>query len=193
MTHNCCQKQILLDSFQVHSLPTSKNAEESNEDHLEMARMNEYERKLYIEHNTGYHGRLVWRMPNYRAHRREAIDRNLLCVTSPSPCYTCRYGYKYCLRVHLHGDHDLSISILQMQTDLDNILEWPVTHGMRLTLYCQIDQTKNKVRTFERCVIKKPNLDEKIVKYWHFVHPFASLEKDGFVVDDCMFTELIVE
>ena len=168
-------------------------AVESNEDHLEMARMNDYERKLYIEQNTCYDGRFVWRMPDYRAHRREAIDRDLLYVTSPSSCFTCRYGYKYCLRVYLYGDGDLSINVLQMKTEWDNILPWPVNHQIQITLFCQKDQTKNKVQTFEKCVMKKPGHDGEVVVYWHFVHPFASLEEDGFVVNDCMFIELTVE
>jgi len=64
---------------------------------------------------------------------------------------------------------------------------------MQITLFCQEDQTKSKVRTFKRRPTQKPDHDEEFVKYWHFVHPFASLENDGFFVNDCMFIELFVE
>jgi len=71
----------------------STGAVENNEDHLEMAPMNDYEREMYIERNTGYNGGLLWSMPDYRAYRREEIDRNSLYVTSPSPCYTLKTSF----------------------------------------------------------------------------------------------------
>ena len=101
-------------------------------------------------------------------------------------------GSEMCIRDR-YGDGDLSINVLQMKTEWDNILPWPVNHRMQITLFCQKDQTKNKVQTFEKCVIKKPGRDEEVVEYWHFVHPFASLEEDGFVENDCMFIELTVK
>jgi len=138
----------------------STGAVENNEDHLEMARMNDYEREMYIERNTGYNGRLLWRMSDYRAYRREAIDLNSLYVTSPSPCYTSQFENKFFIRVHLHGYGDLSTSVLQ--TEFDSSRMW---HRMQITLFCQEDQTKSKVRTFERRPTQKPDHDEEFVKY----------------------------
>jgi len=187
----CFKIVKLLLSF-LPRLTESRRAVESNEDHLELARMNDYKREMYIERNTGYNGKLLWRMPDYRAHRREAIDLNVLSVTSP-PCYICRFGYKYSLRVNLEGYSDLSISVLQMKTEYDSFLKWPVNHRMQITLFCREDQTKNKVWTSKDCVMQKPGYGEEVVRKWHYVHPIASLERDGFVVNDCMFIELKVE
>ena len=174
----------------IHQKQTLRHAVESNEDHLEMAMMNDHERELYIARNTGYHGKLVWCMVNYKEHLQEARDQNLFNVTSP-PCFTSPFGYKYCMRVHLHA-HDLSISVLQMKTEFDNTLEWPVTHRIQFTLFCPKDHAKNKVRIFEKCVMNKPG-HEEVVKNWHFVYPIAKLEKDGFVENNCLLVGFTVE
>jgi len=166
---------------------------ENNEDHFEMARMEDWERELHQELNTSYDGKLIWRMENYKAHRREAIDQNIIYQTS-FPCYTHRFGYKYCLRAHLHGlDGHLTISLVQMSTRFDNALAWPVNHRIRITLVCQRDHNKNKVRTFDGNEIQRPHQKMMTLKCWAFVHPIASLETDGFVLWDRMFIKLEIE
>jgi len=123
---------------------------ENNEDHFEMARMEDWERELHQELNTSYDGKLIWRMENYKAHRREAIDQNIIYQTS-FPCYTHRFGYKYCLRAHLHGlDGHLTISLVQMSTRFDNALACPSTTGSESHLSASEITTKTKyVRLME--------------------------------------------
>jgi MATH domain. len=166
---------------------------ENNENPFEMAGMEDQERELYRESNTSYNGTFVWYMENYKAHRQEAIDRNLLSQTS-LPCFTCRDGYKYCLRMYLHGDDGyLTIALVQMSTRNDINLLWPVNHRACITLICQGDKINNKVHTFEINAIHRPYQEMTTVKCWPFVHPIDSLEKDGFVVEDRMIIKLELE
>ena len=171
----------------------SSRCRENNEDHFEMARMEDWERELYRELNSSYDGNIIWCLENYKAHRQEAIDQNLLFQDS-CPCYTRRFSYKYCLRAHLQGlDGHLTLSLVQMSTKFDSVLVWPVNHRVRITLICQQGQNKNKMRNFDGVDMERPSQEMTIVKCWSFVHPIGLLETDGFVVGDRMFIKLEIE
>ena len=66
-------------------------------------RISELELQLQASLASTYNGSLLWRIPDIRRRRREAIDGKITSIYSP-PFYTGRNGYKMCIRAYLNGD-----------------------------------------------------------------------------------------
>ena len=79
----------------------------------------------------------VWKVNELGRRYREARTGKTTSLNS-HPFYTSNHGYKLCLRAYLYGDGSgkgthISLFIVLMKSEYDDILSWPFRH--RVTLY----------------------------------------------------------
>ena len=108
-----------------HELPPSKSSNQSSYDDFQSndrlvqletkiaeqerlsgmlkVHISELELQLQASLATTYNGSFLWRIPDIRRRRRDAIDGKITSIYSP-PFYTGRNGYKMCIHAYLNGD-----------------------------------------------------------------------------------------
>ena len=59
--------------------------------------------KFQLHENSVNDGHLIWKINNVQQRTTDAIIGKTRALHS-APCYTSKYGYKFCLRLYLHGD-----------------------------------------------------------------------------------------
>ena len=106
-------------------------------------------------------GSYIWRVENYRQGRQRAIDGSLTGLFSPG-FYTSLYGYKFCMRINLNGvdsgvGKHVALFIHMMQGDCDDILGWPFTGRIALSILDQSDASEFRHHISET-LVAKPNL-----------------------------------
>ncbi|XP_052272436.1 TNF receptor-associated factor 6-like isoform X2 [Dreissena polymorpha] len=106
-------------------------------------------------------GVYVWKIKNYQKLRREAEKGETTAIHSTS-FYSSFYGYKLCIRVNLNGvdaakGTHLSLFIHFMQGEYDDLLEWPFSGKIVLTVIDQnpICEMRNHLT---ETLHSKPNL-----------------------------------
>nr|ALA55871.1 TNF receptor-associated factor 6 protein [Cyclina sinensis] len=121
-------------------------------------------------------GVYVWRIKNYLKLRREAEKGEVTAIHSSS-FYSSYYGYKLCIRVNLNGvdaakGTHLSLFIHFMQGEYDDLLEWPFSGRIVLTIIDQnpICEMRNNI---SETLMSKPNLAA-------FQRPVSTRNHKGF-------------
>ena len=99
-------------------------------------------------------GVYVWKINELARRTREAKLGRTISLYSP-PFYTSTHGYRLCLRAYLNGDGEgkgthVSLFIVIMKSEYDDLLVWPFTHGVTLTLINQ-----NFPSVSEKCITHK--------------------------------------
>ncbi|KAK3102988.1 hypothetical protein FSP39_015546 [Pinctada imbricata] len=106
-------------------------------------------------------GLYVWKVKNYSKYRREAELGETTAIHSPAFYSSC-YGYKLCIRANLNGvdaarGTHLSIFIHFMQGEFDDILDWPFSGRIMLTVMDQNQAMELRHHVMET-LVAKPNL-----------------------------------
>ncbi len=88
-------------------------------------------------------GVYVWKVNDLARRTREARVGRTLSLYSP-PFYTSAHGYRVCLRAYLNGDGTgrgthVSLYIVIMKSEYDDLLTWPFAHEVTLSLINQAD------------------------------------------------------
>ena len=65
--------------------------------------ISELELQLQASLASTYNGSFLWRIPDIKRRRRDALEGKITSIYSP-PFYTGRNGYKMCVRAYLNGD-----------------------------------------------------------------------------------------
>ncbi len=96
-------------------------------------------------------GVYVWKINELTRRSREAKQGRTISLYSP-PFYTSTHGYRLCLRAYLNGDGEgkgthVSLFIVIMKSEYDDLLKWPFSHKVTLTLINQSSPTVN-----DKCV-----------------------------------------
>jgi len=83
----------------------------------------------------------VWKVNELGRRYREARIGKTMSLYSP-PFYTSTHGYRLCLRAYLYGDGSgkgthISLFIVLMKSEYDDILSWPFRHRVTLSLINQ--------------------------------------------------------
>ena len=60
--------------------------------------------KFQLHENSVDNGHLIWKINNIQQRTTDAIIGKTRALHS-APCFTSKYGYKFCLRLYLHGVH----------------------------------------------------------------------------------------
>lgn len=159
------------------------------------------ELRLQLHENSTYDGNLIWKIDNYQRRRADAITGNVKALHS-APCFTSAYGFKYCLRLYLNGDglgknKFISLFLVIMRSEYDNITEWPFTKRVKFTL---INQRNRSLDIVERMVPNKDSSSfQKPIKEMNIASgcpKFADLslvESGGFLKDDSIFIQVKIE
>lgn len=93
---------------------------------------------LEVKSCTGIY---IWKVNELSRRIREAKMGRTISLYSP-PFYTSTHGYRLCLRAYLNGDGEgkgthLSLFIVIMKSEYDDVLMWPFSHAVSLTLINQ--------------------------------------------------------
>lgn len=107
-------------------------------------------------------GNFVWRLKNYQKLRAEAKRGAPHCVIHSPGFYTSFNGYQFCIRLNLNGVENargthLSLFIHLMQSDNDDILPWPFTGKVTLSI-CDQHEIGNKRNPITETLVAKPGL-----------------------------------
>ena len=149
---------------------------------------------------TSYNGQYVWKIPEVKRRREEAIMGKTLSLYS-APFYTSRFGYKMCLRLYMDGDGSgkgshISFFLTIMRGEYDALLSWPFSQLVTLTL---LDQTKEKHIT--QCFrpepssssFWRPNSEMNVAAGCPKFAPISVLAKSKYVQEDTMFFKVVVD
>ncbi|XP_070555563.1 TNF receptor-associated factor 6-like [Ptychodera flava] len=106
-------------------------------------------------------GVFYWKIDRYSDIQRKASTGETNVMHSP-PFYTGYYGYKMCLRINLNGTpsaHGLYVSLFVhfMQGEWDDMLQWPFSGKITLSILDQSDNMEAKQHLSET-LIAKPSL-----------------------------------
>lgn len=106
---------------------------------------------LEVKSCTGIY---IWKINDLRRRLRDAKDGRTISLYSP-PFYTSTHGYRLCLRAYLNGDGDgkgkyLSLFVVVMKSEYDDLLKWPFSHSVTITL---INQTSPQISG--KCITHK--------------------------------------
>lgn len=86
-------------------------------------------------------GVYVWKVNELNRRYREARVGKTVSLYSP-PFYTSPHGYRLCLRAYLYGDGvgkgtHISLFVVLMKSEYDDILSWPFKHRVTLSIINQ--------------------------------------------------------
>ena len=86
-------------------------------------------------------GVYIWKVNDLTRRVREARIGRTVSIYSP-PFYMSPHGYRLCLRTYLYGDGSgkgthISLFIVVMKSEYDDLLAWPFQHKVTLTLINQ--------------------------------------------------------
>ncbi len=110
-------------------------------------------------------GVYIWKVNDLARRAREARIGRTVSLYSP-PFYTSPHGYRLCLRAYLFGDGSgkgthISLFIVVMKSEYDDLLAWPFQHKVTLTLINQDHPLTPERSTTHRFI---PNADSSSFK-----------------------------
>ena len=214
----CLQMPHTLDVSQFQSIKTQNDMQDESlarhdQKLTELIHVKEHQDKLIreLKHKvrtlegtiSDFEGRqgggvFVWKIKNYLKLRREAEKGEITAIHSSS-FYSSFYGYKLCIRVNLNGVDSargthLSLFIHFMQGEYDELLEWPFSGRIILTVIDQnpICELRNHI---SETLMSKPNLaafqrpvtnrNHKGFGYMEFL-PLSVIDGSTYVRNDTM-------
>eukprot|EP00111_Clytia_hemisphaerica_P019401 TCONS_00057255-protein len=164
-------------------------------------RMDDLDLRFQLHENTTFDGHLLWKINRVHERTLEAKSKKVTALHS-SPCFTSRYGYKYCLRLYLQGDgmgkdKYLSLFIVIMKSEYDNVLKWPFQKKITFTLINQDQNRKNLVESMlpsaDSSSFQKPKKDMNIASGCPRFVEINRLAPDGFLKDDSLFIDVEIK
>jgi len=198
--------------YQPSGLPSESTAEnrimhlEKNVEELQRTtalikvHMAELELQLQASLASTHNGIFLWRIPEIRRRRRDAIEGRITSIYSP-PFYSGRHGYKMCIRAYLNGDGigystHLSVFFVLMRGEYDSLLKWPFENKVSLIL---VDQNLRRhiVQTFkptpESSSFQQPKSDMNVASGCPQFAELSVLEEGDYVKNDVLFLKCIVD
>ena len=118
-----------------------------------------------------------------------------------APCFTDRYGYKFCARLYLYGDGigkctHVSLFFVLMKSEYDNVTKWPFKQRVTFRLNAQEGTTKPIKESFmpddNSSSFKQPQKSMNIAAGCPMFISIEDLENGGFIKDDSFFIEINV-
>ena len=140
----------------------------------------------------------VWKVNELGRRYREACTGKTTHLNSP-PFYTSNHGYRLCLRAYLYGDGPgkgthISLFIVLMKSEYDDILSWPFHYQVTLSLLNQDNPlsadaaiTRKFVPNPESSSFQKPkdmfNIESGFPKF----SELAVMNNSSFVKNDTIY------
>jgi len=163
--------------------------------------INDLDLRFQLHENSTTDGHLIWKINQFQSRLTDAITGKVRALHS-APCFTSKYGYKFCLRLYLHGDGmgrgtHLSLFLVIMKSEYDNILEWPFQKTVKFALINQENRSKDHVEKMfpskDSSSFQKPKKEMNIASGCPLFIPIERLEKEGFLKDDSLFLDVKID
>ena len=159
-----------------------------------------YQAVADVENKT-LNGELIWKIDKLDFKMAQAKLRKVTFLHS-NPCYTKQYGYKYCIRLYLHGDGigrttHISIFFILMKSEYDELLQWP----MQKRVTFELVNLRNKADSVIETLVSNPESScfQRPTKNMNVAYGcprFISIEhflNGGFVKDNSTFIRATVK
>ncbi|XP_045439066.1 TNF receptor-associated factor 5 isoform X2 [Pipistrellus kuhlii] len=170
---------------------------------IHKAQLNKNEERFKLLEGACYNGKLIWKVTDYAAKKREALDGHTVSIFS-QPFYTSRCGYRLCARAYLNGDGSgkgthLSLYFVVMRGEFDSLLQWPFRQRVTLMLLDQSGKKNHIVETFKAdpnsSSFKRPDGEMNIASGCpRFVaHSVLENAKSTYIKDDTVFLKVTVD
>ena len=153
---------------------------------------------LEVRSQTGI---FVWKLDNLKRRVRDAEASKVVSLYSP-PFSTSVHGYRMCLRAYLNGDgagrgEYISLFLVMMQSDHDDLLQWPFMYKVTMYLLNQVDKTKTIKQSFmpskESASFKKPTSSFNLASGFPKFAQKRVLSQEGFVKNDILYIKCVVD
>ena len=157
--------------------------------------------RFQLHENSTTDGHLVWKINDFENRTNDAIIGKVRALQS-APCFTGKYGYKFCLRLYLNGDGmgrgtHLSLFLVIMKSEYDDILQWPFQQKIKFKLINQNDRSKDHVEQMfsskDSSSFQKPKKDMNIASGCPLFIPLDRLQPEGFLKNGNLFVEVKIE
>jgi len=157
--------------------------------------------RFQLHENSTTDGHLIWKINQFQSRLTDAITGKVRALHS-APCFTSKYGYKFCLRLYLHGDGmgrgtHLSLFLVIMKSEYDNILEWPFQKKVKFTLINQENRLQDHIEKMfpskDSSSFQKPKKEMNIASGCPLFISIDRLEKEGFLKDDSLFLDVKID
>ena len=189
-------------SMELSRLSNLEKRYEDMERQVTMLKVHVSEMELQLQASLAstYNGSFMWRIPDIKKRRRDAIDGRITSLYSP-PFYTAKNGYKMCIRVYLNGDGmghktHLSVFFVLMKGEFDALLKWPFENKVSLILVDQ-NHRKHIVQTFkptpESSSFQRPISDMNVASGCPQFCKLLYLDDENYTKDDALFIKCIVD
>lgn len=160
--------------------------------------LSEVDLRQQILENTTMGGRFIWKIDHLKYRLKQSALGNISALHS-APCYTKRFGYKFCTRLYLNGDGigkdtHISLFIVIMKSEYDALLEWPFRQKVTFNLLNHANQNDSVKESFVPDIkspsFKRPNKEMNLAAGCPM---FVSRERlENYIVDDSIFIETSV-
>ena len=156
--------------------------------------------RLSLMENSNYDGTMLWKIPQFSQRMEDARTGKYTSISS-LPFYSGRNGYKMCLRLYIFGDGigkttHMSLFIVLMKGEFDNILQWPFTHKVTFRLINQCG-SRDVMDVFQpdplSSSFQKPKSDMNIASGCPRFVSLNELMQNGFILDDTVFIKVKVD
>ena len=154
--------------------------------------------KIEIMEVKSTSGVYVWKVNELQRRYQEARVGKTVSLYSP-PFYTSIHGYRLCLRCYLYGDGQgkgthISLFIVLMKSEYDDLLAWPFSHRVSLSLINQdhpLSPEKAMTHKFlpnvESSSFLKPKETFNIASGFPEFAPLSILSNSSHVKNDTIF------
>ena len=151
--------------------------------------------------NKTLNGELIWKIDEIDFRMAQA-KLGKVTVLHSVPCYTKQYGYKFCVRLYLHGDGlgkttHISIFFILMKSTHDLLLPWPMRKQVTVELVNLRNEADSVVETFlsnpKSSSFERPTENMNVAFAWP---TFISIERflyKGFIKDNSAFIRATVK
>jgi len=151
-----------------------------------------------ILENTSVGGRFIWKIDRLRSRIKHSALGKVAALHS-APCFTKRFGYKFCTRLYLNGDGvgkdtHVSLFIVIMRSEYDALLEWPFRQKVTFNLFNYANPNDSLKESFIPDVsspsFKRPHKEMNLAAGCPM---FVTKERlETFILDDSIYIETTV-
>ena len=157
--------------------------------------------KIQLQENKTTHGEIIWKIDNVAFRMGQAKSGKVTALHSVA-CFTKQYGYKYCIRLYLHGDGmgratHVSIFFVVMKSEYDELLPWPMKKRVTFEMINLEHEEDSIIETFvsnpKSSSFQRPT---KNMNVGSGCPTFISIEQflnGGFIKDNCAFIRTTVK
>ena len=161
----------------------------------------EFDKAVANMENKTINGELIWRIDKLDFRMAQA-KLEKVSVLHSAPCYTEQYGYKYCVRLHLHGEGDgrgthISIFFIVMKSEYDDLLPWPMGKQITIQSVNLRNRADSAIETFfsdpKSSSFQRPTENMNVAVGYSSLVSIEQFLNGGFLKDNSAFIRVTVK